>query len=125
MMSADPSSILSLSDETLLMIFKYIHSSLYDKNSSSSTLATRDLIRLSQTCSKFRQLTEDKELCRRFAFSWSVEEGAVVSFLSFVHFFKDTPRAGWVTSLDVTDAYWIPSELLKDVAVQMVNLKVS
>lgn len=103
--------ILKFGDETLLHIIRFLHGSNFDHS---------DLVSLAGTCVKLNSLLLDRSLCEVIKFTWAMQ----VARGTLVGYIKQRTRCDFVTKLDITDLYWVPSGTLRDAVVQMRNLKV-
>jgi len=99
-----------LCDETLLKILREVH-----LDGDDEALAS-----LSLTCSKMKTLILDKELCDKICIAWwaKVNKSALMAFI------KDQPRPALLTRVDLSDLYWVPSWMLRDVLIKLVNVTV-
>lgn len=101
------SYLLNLSDEIILHIFEFFSSNV-------------ELIHVSKTCTRLNNLTRDKYVCQKFKLPWNAQ----INRSTFTWYFKDRVRSELLTCLDLTDVYWIPSGVIKDVVLGLPNLTV-
>lgn len=103
--------VLEFGDETLLHIVKYLHGPDFNHEA---------LVSLASTCHKFDNLLQDRSLCEVIKFIWSLRS----SREALVGYLRQRSRSYLVTKFHITDMYWIPSGVLRDVIAQMPNLQV-
>lgn len=103
--------ILEFGDETLLNIVQFLLKDKFDHC---------DLVSLAATCRKFDSLLQDRSLCQVIKFNWCMK----VSRDVLAGYLRQRTRCEIVNKLDITDLYWVPSGILRDVMVQMPNLEV-
>src|ERR1700753_2296032 len=99
----DSMLVAGLSDEVLLHIIQF--------------LDLTDIINLSATCKRMDSLLKDRTVCGNIRITWDMK----VDRLVLMKFLRNRERARVVTRLDMTDVYWIPSGVLKDIALPMTN----
>lgn len=103
--------ILEFGDETLLNIIQFLLKDKFDHC---------DLVSLAATCQKFDVLLQDRSLCQVIKFTWSLKTSRDI----LVGYLRQRTRCELLNKLQITDLYWVPSGILRDVVVQMPNLKV-
>ena len=80
-----------------------------------------DIINLSHTCRKFAGLLQDSSLSRRLVLPWTLH----VQRLSLLRYLHQPDRAMLVTSFTINDVYWIPSGIIRNIAIKLRHLRVS
>src|SRR3977135_566814 len=107
-MSGRIDNLLEFSDEVLLQVLSYLQHNV------------TDLVHASHSCTRLDSLLQDKSICEKLTFHW------FVSFerLSFVKFLQHPVRSAIITQLNFNDLYWIPSSVLRNVALKTDHLKV-
>jgi len=99
-------TIVELSDEILLLIV--------------ANIEIGDIIRLSETCTRFDRLLHDRTLCRHITIPWNVD----LQRKTIVRFLVQPDRATIITQLTLHNVYWIPSGVIKGIVVKLKSLQV-